>query len=59
MKIEFLGTDEMVADYFTKPLQGTKFVNFRKQILNLDANDDEDIDDDNDAIDDVETIDRK
>ena len=28
-------TEEMRGDYFTKPLQGSKFVKFRKEILNL------------------------
>ena len=33
--IEFCGTDEMWADFYTKPLQGWKFEVFRKIILNL------------------------
>ena len=33
MQIAHLGTDEMVADYFTKPLQGAKFFRFRSIIL--------------------------
>ena len=33
--IKHLGTDEMWADYFTKPLQGKKFIKFRKTIMNL------------------------
>ena len=28
-------TDEMLADFFTKPLQGEKFRQFRKLILNI------------------------
>ena len=28
-------TEEMIADYFTKPLQGQKFKKFRKMILNI------------------------
>ena len=35
VEIKFLPTDEMVADFFTKPLQGRKFVEFRNIILNL------------------------
>lgn len=35
LKIEFCGTEEMWADFFTKPLQGKKFQEFRKIILNL------------------------
>ena len=27
-------TEEMIADFFSKPLQGTKFGNFRKLIMN-------------------------
>ena len=30
-------TDEMVADYFSKPLQGKKFLKFRALILGLEA----------------------
>ena len=33
--IEHLGTDEMWSDYFTKPLQGKKFIKFRATIMNL------------------------
>ena len=29
------GTDDMIADYFTKPLQGVKFIHFRRLIMNL------------------------
>ena len=28
LKIEFIGTDEMWADFYTKPLQGAKFEEF-------------------------------
>ena len=35
VKIEFCGTDKMWADFYTKPLQGRKFIEFRKIILNL------------------------
>ena len=35
LSVEFCPMDEMVADFFTKPLQGKKFLKFRKQIMNL------------------------
>ena len=35
VKIEHCPTDVMVADFLTKPLQGTKFREFRKSILGL------------------------
>ena len=35
LKIDYCPTDDMVADFFTKPLQGKKFLQFRKIILNL------------------------
>ena len=35
LKIEFCGTDSIWADVYTKPLQGRKFKEFRKIILNL------------------------
>ena len=35
LRVEFCPTDEMVADFFTKPLQGAKFREFRKIIMNL------------------------
>ena len=38
LRIEHCPTDDMVADFFSKPLQGTKFTNFRKKILNLKNN---------------------
>jgi hypothetical protein len=36
VKIEYCPTGEMVADYFTKPLQGTLFRKFRDFIMNVD-----------------------
>jgi hypothetical protein len=36
IKIEYCATDEMLADFFTKPLQGIKFKVFRDQIMNID-----------------------
>ena len=35
VSIEYCPTDNMVADFMTKPLQGTKFENFRKAILGM------------------------
>ena len=35
LNIEYCPTDEMVADFFTSPLQGNKFLQFRKTIMNL------------------------
>ena len=33
--VKFCPTDDMVADFFTKPLQGAKFTKFRQSIMNL------------------------
>ena len=35
LSIEFCPTDEMIADFFTKPLQGKKFKKFRKIVMGL------------------------
>ena len=35
LNIEYCPTEDMVADYFTKPLQGEKFYQFRKEMMNL------------------------
>ena len=41
-KVMYCSTEEMMADFFTKPLQGTQFVKFRGAVLGIDAkNDDE------------------
>ena len=34
VKVEYCPTDDMVGDYFSKPLQGKKFYKFRKLIMN-------------------------
>jgi CobQ-like glutamine amidotransferase family enzyme len=31
--VEYCPTGQMLGDYFTKPLQGQKFIEFRKAIL--------------------------
>ena len=33
LKIEYASTHDMVADFFTKPLQGTAFARFKSMIL--------------------------
>ena len=35
VSLEHEPTDTMVGDFFTKPLQGNKFLTFRKQILGM------------------------
>ena len=35
--IKYCPTDLMIGDYMTKPLQGTKFTQFRKSIMGLDG----------------------
>ena len=37
--IKYCHTDEMTGDFFTKPLQGSKFRKFRDRILNLSDSD--------------------
>jgi hypothetical protein len=39
VRIEYCPTDNMVGDFFTKPLQGSKFTKFRCRILGTTAND--------------------
>eukprot|EP00957_Ditylum_brightwellii_P212306 15367176-Ditylum_brightwellii.AAC.2 len=36
IEVDHCGTENMVADFFTKPLQGALFRKFRALILNLD-----------------------
>ena len=33
LAIEYCPTDEMTGDYMSKPLQGSKFTKFKKQIM--------------------------
>ena len=35
IRVAYCPTEEMIADFFTKPLQGSKFIRFRDQILNV------------------------
>ena len=35
LQIEYCPMNDMIADYFTKPVVGAKFINFRKKIMNL------------------------
>ena len=35
LRIEYCPTNDMITDFFSKPVQGTKFTEFRKKILNL------------------------
>ena len=37
IKIKYCPTEEMTADYMSKPLTGAKFKRFRKEIMNLPA----------------------
>ena len=38
MKVAFCPTQNMLADFFTKPLQGSMFICMRENILNLPVN---------------------
>ena len=46
--IDYCPTTEMVADYFTKPLQGSLFCQLRAQVLNMPVDEFKDIVDNND-----------
>ena len=35
LTVKYCPTDDMVGDFFSEPLQGKKFINFRKTIVNL------------------------
>lgn len=37
LKIEYCPTKEMIADFYTKPLQGSQFIMFRDFIMNVDS----------------------
>jgi len=39
IKIEYMQTGEMLADILTKPLQGQRFKDMRKKLLNWDDDD--------------------
>jgi len=39
IKVKYCPTKEMIADFFTKPLQGALFYKFRDAILGINAND--------------------
>ena len=36
VEVEYCCTDEMIGDFMTKPLQGSKFCSFREAILGED-----------------------
>jgi hypothetical protein len=38
LELQYCPTDQMVGDFFTKPLQGKKFVQFRNIIMGEEAN---------------------
>ena len=38
LSIKYCPTDDMLADYYTKPVQGSKCRKFRQRILNLPSN---------------------
>jgi hypothetical protein len=35
IEISHVGTEEMLADFFTKPLQGSLFIKMRNAIMNI------------------------
>ena len=35
LSIEYCPTDDVVADFYTKPIQGGKFIHFRNIIMNI------------------------
>jgi hypothetical protein len=39
IRVQYCPTEEMIADFFTKPLQGALFYKFRDAILGIDAKD--------------------
>ena len=38
VRIEYCPTGDMIADFFTKPLQGRQFYKLRDQVMNIDSN---------------------
>jgi len=40
MRVTYCPTEDMVTDFFTKPLQGVAFIRFRNFLLNVDSSDD-------------------
>ena len=42
LEVKYCPTNDMIGDFMTKPLQGYKFLNFRKLILGEDDNGDHD-----------------
>ena len=36
IRIEYCPTEDMIADFFTKPLQGKQFYKLRDQVMNID-----------------------
>lgn len=41
MRVDYCPTEEMIADFFTKPLQGALFRKFRAFIMNIPEDDTE------------------
>ena len=41
LEVKYCSTDDMIADYLTKQLQGDKFYKFRKLLMNLGPNESE------------------
>ena len=37
LSVKFCPTEDMMGDFFTKPLQGAPFRRFRDQVLNIEA----------------------
>ena len=48
IRLVYCPTDEMWADYYTKPLQGSKFTYFRDLIMNWNSHDETVLDCNND-----------
>ncbi len=39
LRVEYCNTDDMIGDFFTKPVQGSKFCKFQTIVLNLPSED--------------------